>query len=40
MRKEIEDIMTIQSLPKKIIRCSKLLKYYGVKTTVAHFLAQ
>lgn len=30
----------MQSLQKKIIRCSKLLKYYGVKTTVAHFLAQ
>ena len=40
MRKEIGDIMSIQSLQKKFIRCSKLLKYYGVKTTAAHFFAQ
>lgn len=36
----IVDRMNVQSLQKKFIRCCKLIRYYGVKTTVVHFLAQ
>ena len=30
----------MQSLQKKCIRCYQLIRYYGLTTTVAHFLAQ